>query len=102
MYIAGETPAFPLNLIKRRLLPLGITGTRREELEGGIEKGGTTDRAVCFLAETKRAMRGGLAALDERMESRGCSITTMKFHRGRPEILRLGTWHERAKFLRKS
>lgn len=38
MYIAGETPTFPLNLIKRRLLPLRMVGTRGFA-EGGIEKG---------------------------------------------------------------
>lgn len=52
IYIAGETPAFPLNLIKRRLLPLRMRGMRPgieekgEEQETMVVADGRTDGAI--------------------------------------------------------
>lgn len=60
MYIAGGTPTFPLNLIKRRLLPLRMVETR---WYWGWNRKRAMDTAVCFLTETKRSKRGGAGSI---------------------------------------
>lgn len=96
--IAGKTPTFPLNLIKRRLLP-HRNGRDAVVLQGGkrVQRNGH-GRLLSNRDETKQTE---LVALSERMENRECSITTMKFHRRRPETLRRHLART-GKFLRRS
>lgn len=53
VYIAGATPAFPLNLIKRRLLPLRMRGMRP-----GIEQEAGEQETTTVVADERNQREG--------------------------------------------